>query len=277
MDWSVGTGGKSVVLSWAVPPDARRRLTVLLAATFVGALGAFLLPNISLDSPFADVVVRVTDTAGSAQMPWLVVLVFITIVTRAGLTKERRGTEAGVLIVAMLVALLGGTLLNEHVIKPAFDVPRPNIVELAESGALGPDIRDAEAVYAVGNKEARRELLGERLTDVVSPPLSDRVRAHWIHETGFSFPSGHSQSAMALAAMIAALGLMWLNGWRLAVATVVLPIWAVAVVYSRVLLDVHYPIDTTAGTLMGFGWGLLAAVAVGSILERTGVARTASA
>lgn len=257
-------------------PDARRRLTLLLAATFVGALGAFLLPDISLDTPFADVVVRITDTAGSVQMPWLVVLVLIMVATRAGLTKRRRGTEAGVLIVAMLVALLGGTLLNEHVIKPAFDVPRPNIVELAESGGLGPEVRDGDAFYAVGTKEARRELLGEKLPDVAIPSLSDRVRAHWIHETGFSFPSGHSQSAMALVAMMAALALAWLSGWRLAIAAVVLPIWAVAVAYSRVLLDVHRAIDATAGTLMGFGWGLLAAIAVRSIMEHTDVARADS-
>lgn len=241
-------------------------------ATFVGALGAFLLPDISLDTRFADSVVRITDTAGSAQMPWLVSLVLIMLVTRPGLPKRRRGTEASLLVVAMLVALLGGTLLNEHVIKPAFDIPRPNIVELAESGALGPDIADAETFYAVGNKEARREVLGERLPEVTNPALSDRVRAHWIHETGFSFPSGHSQSAMALAAMMAALGFMWLSGWRRIVTTVVLPIWAVAVVYSRVALDVHRAIDTTAGTLMGIVWGVVAAAAVCSLLGRTRVA-----
>lgn len=243
----------------------------MLLATLVGALGAFLLPDIALDTPFADLVVRITDTAGSAQMPWLVVLVLAMVVTRPGVPSRRRGTEAGLLVAAMLIALLGGTLLNEHIIKPAFDIARPNIVQLADSGALGDDIPDAEAFYAVGNKQARREVLGERMPDVTDPALSDGVRAHWIHETGFSFPSGHSQSAMALAAMMAVLGLSWLSGWRRTVTTVMLPVWAVAVVYSRVLLDVHRAIDTTAGTVMGFVWGLLAAMAVGSVLRRTGV------
>ncbi|MCP3973196.1 MAG: phosphatase PAP2 family protein [bacterium] len=253
-----------------MPPDTTRRLALVLTATLVGALGAYLLPDIALDTPFADVVVRITDTGGSAQMPWLVMLVLIVVVTRPGLTSKRRGLEAGLLVVATLVALLGGTLLNEHVVKPAFDIARPNIVELAESDALGSGIPDAAAFYAVGNKEARREVLGERLPEVVSPALSDRVRAHWIHETGFSFPSGHSQSAMALTAMMAALGLVWLSGWRRALATIVLPIWAVAVVYSRVLLDVHNAVDTTAGTVMGFAWGLLAAMAALFAMSRGG-------
>ncbi len=250
--------------------DIRRPLTFLLATTFVAALVAFVLPDISLDTSFADVVVRVTDTAGSAQMPWLVLVVLVMLASRPGLTPQRRRMETGVLVVSTLVALLGGNLLNEHVIKPAFDVPRPNIVELADSGVLGSEIGDAATFYAVGNKEARRELLGERLPDVASPPLSDRVRAHWAHETGFSLPSGHSQSAMALAAMMAALGLLWLRGWRRVLATIVLPIWAIAVVYSRVLLDVHTAFDTTAGTIMGFIWGLLAAMAARFAMSRGG-------
>ena len=54
----------------------------------------------------------------------------------------------------------------------------------------------------------------------------------------FSFPSGHSAAAMAVAAMYA-LTFPSLGIWLLPIA--------VLVGYSRVALGVHYPLDVVAG------------------------------
>jgi phosphatidylglycerophosphatase B len=179
------------------------------------------------------------------------------LVSRDGIDSRRRSVEAMAISVVVVIAVAGVAGLNEYVVKPLFGIPRPNIEALAEAGALGSDLPDAEAFYASGNKEARRAVLQERLVGLEMPQLSDRVRAHWIHETGYSFPSGHSTAAMTVASLLVAFGVAWLRGWRRLVAVVFVPTWAVAVAYSRLLLEVHTAADAIAGTLAGFGWGLV--------------------
>ena len=110
--------------------------------------------------------------------------------------------------------------------------------------------------------------LAPLLEGVEEPPLSPRVRAHWAHETGYTFPSGHSTGSMSLAAMIVGLALAWLHGWRRSVLCAVMPIWALSVVYSRPLLRVHRPIDVGVGTLQGIAVGLLAFVAIKWLVTR---------
>jgi undecaprenyl-diphosphatase len=64
----------------------------------------------------------------------------------------------------------------------------------------------------------------------------------------FSFPSGHSMAAMAVAAMYA---LTWpaLGVWLVPIAMLV--------GYSRVALGVHYPLDVIVGQAIGLGIAIL--------------------
>lgn len=256
-------------------PQERGRILIVLGLILAAVLLTPLLPDVALDTPFADLVVRLTDTASWNQMTVLSVAVVVTLVVRPALERRRRAIELRVLAITMLVALVGMALVNEHIVKPFLGVPRPNIVELADAGILGADIPDADAFYAVGDKAERRALLGERLTPQQSKDLSELVRAHWIHETGYSFPSGHTTSAVTFATMLTVLGFLWLSGWRRWLTTVAIPIWAVAVAYSRPLLEVHTAADVIAATLAGFCWGVLAAAIVAGAMRRFG--RRASA
>jgi phosphatidylglycerophosphatase B len=224
----------------------------------LGVLLIPLLPRISLDTWFADAVVRLTDTASWTQMTPISIAVIVILVARRGLPAPRRLREAGAMASVMLVALAGNALLNENTVKPAFAIARPNIVTLTETGVLGPDFPDAETFYAVGDKEDRRTVLRNRLTEESTPQLSSLVRAHWIHETGYSFPSGHTTAAITFAVLLAAIGSSWLSGWRRIAALYVVPVWALAVAASRTLLEVHTAGDVIAGTVAGFAWGWLA-------------------
>lgn len=233
----------------------RRILGTVLGFLLFGVLLSPLLPRISLDTAFADAVVRLTDTASWRQLTPIAVFVVILLVVRPGLPNRRRAREAVGLSLVMLLALAGNALLNEDIVKPAFGVPRPNIVHLAESGVLGPDLPDATAFYAGGDKETRRVVLGDRLTEQTTPQLSNLVRAHWIHETGYSFPSGHTTAAVTFAVLLAAIGWHWLSGWRRGVMLFLLPLWALAVAASRTLLEVHTGWDVVGGAVAGFVWG----------------------
>ena len=142
--------------------EDRRLLDVVLGCLLLGVLASSLLPRIALDTVFADGVVRLTDTASWTQLTPIAVVVIILLVSRRGITPRRRTREAVTLSVVMLIALAGNAQLNEHIVKPAFGVPRPNIVRLADTGVLGPDLPDAAAFYATGDKGARRVVLGDR-------------------------------------------------------------------------------------------------------------------
>lgn len=245
----------------AVAAD-RRLLGIILVSLFIGAQLTPLLPRMALDTAFADWVDRLTDTASWTQLTPIAILSVVVLVSRRGITPRRRVREAATLSMVMLIALVGNALLNENVIKPAFGIPRPNIVTLAETGVLGPELPDAEAFYETGDKERRREVLGDRLTEQTTPQLTDRVRAHWIHETGYSFPSGHTTAAVTFAVLLAAVASFWLSGWRHVATMYLLPLWAIGIAASRTLLEVHTAWDVLGGTVAGFGWGLLAFFAV---------------
>ena len=242
----------------SAPAGSSVRLAVLLATLFAASLLGWALPAIPLDTTFSSIVVRITDTASFPLALVLSVGLMAMIVTRPGLDPHRRRAETGVLAMVLLVAVVGNAALNEYGVKPLIGVPRPNIEALAEAGDLGADIPTADAFYALGNKQARRTVLRERLTPDRTPELGDLVRSHWIHETGYSFPSGHATLAVTLASLLAAIGTAWLAGWRKLVAVAAVPLWAVIVVYSRILLEVHRPIDVAAGTVAGIVWGYLA-------------------
>ena len=251
----------------------RARLLVVLGVVATGATLSAALPQIGLNTPLAEAAVTLTDTATWPQVIVVIGAVLLLLATRNFPSLHSRGIEVAAAATAILVVLGGSAMVNEHVVKPSLAVPRPNIVLLAESGALGPSLPNAEAFYASGSKGARRIVLLESISDLESPELSTPVLAHWIHETGYSFPSGHTAAASAVTALTAAFGLTALVGWRRFVALVLLPAWAVAVAFTRVLLQVHSPVDVIAGSITGFLWGLLAFALTEYFVRRSKVRR----
>ncbi|WP_276499416.1 phosphatase PAP2 family protein [Pontibacter litorisediminis] len=147
-----------------------------------------------------------------------------------------------------LLVLLGGTAaLNEYGVKPLLHQPRPSHMFLLGEGQspyLAEFYRKTvpeRQVYLQGHIQANADKFA-----VVSP----LVLAHWVAESGYSFPSGHSQNAFLLATMLA----FWLCGqlppgrraWCL------LPLgWALLVCLSRVALGVHSELDVSLGAAFG--------------------------
>lgn len=252
--------------------DARKTWGLVASSMLVGAALSFLLPAepIALDGALALVVLRVSDMATWTVLPPLCVLAVAVLASRPGLSARRRAVEAGAILMVMGVTLAGNAMLNEHVVKPALAAPRPNIVALVEAGELGAAIDTPADFYALGDKQARRDFLAGELDDLRTPALSEPVRVHWIHETGYSMPSGHATAAVTFAAMMVGLALAWAQGWRRAVFVWGSPAWALAVVYTRPLLRVHTALDVTLGTLAGLVWGLVSVAVIVWLAERLG-------
>ncbi len=215
-------------------------------------------PYFDLTNTLSTVVYWITQSGGRFGAPVVAALMLTLLVARSGITSRRRWREAGVIALIALFFGGGGSALSVYVLKQQFKVPRPNIVWLAGNHGSGPLGMTPQEFYESGSKQDRRELLAKTLGGVPRPvTLSPAIEAHWVAETGYSFPSGHAFSAMFFATFFLALGVTYLTTKRLWVLYALLP-WAVAVCYSRSILRVHTPTDLTVGGFLGFTAGLLA-------------------
>lgn len=161
-------------------------------------------------------------------------------------------------ILLLLISVM--SLFNEHVIKPGFHVFRPNILNLASAPPEQPALKMSAAdFYELPDKDTRSHYLAGVLNadDYNGPKLSPLMKQHWIHETGYSFPSGHATAAMALASFFLLLALNRFNGRQL-IPFLLLPLWGLMVAWSRTVLQVHTPVDVLAGGVQGMIVGLLA-------------------
>ena len=98
---------------------------------------------------------------------------------------------------------------------------------------------------------------GSALLNMGAKALFERMRPdlweHIVHETSYSFPSGHAMGSMTLTVALSVLA--WDTRWRWWVLAPAL-LFAVAVSASRVWLGVHYPSDILAAWAAALAWTL---------------------
>jgi undecaprenyl-diphosphatase len=89
-----------------------------------------------------------------------------------------------------------------------------------------------------------------------------------LHETGFSFPSGHSMIAMVVYGLLGYFGLRFAAGrWARVVVVAAAAVVIVLIGLSRVYVGVHYPTDVLAGWAVGVPW-LVACLGLHELLTR---------
>jgi phosphatidylglycerophosphatase B len=179
-------------------------------------------------------------------------VLLVVLAARPGPSPRARVIEAVVVIVVSVVVLYGGNLFNDHVVKPAIGVARPNIVQLADAGVLGMDV---DRFYSL-SEEGRSEYLDSitSATGFGELMMRPEVRDHWVKETAFSRPSGHALAAMNFATFYVAVAMWTLSGrWRW--PFLLLAPWAACVSLSRPILRVHWPVDILLGGLAGIVLG----------------------
>ncbi|MFW2373965.1 MAG: phosphatase PAP2 family protein [Gammaproteobacteria bacterium] len=232
---------------------------LLLSLSFlVPLLDSTKPPYFSLDQVFPEMAYWLSQSGGKFGATIIGLLLLVLLVTRYGINNNRRWKEAGVVLLIATIFAGGGAAFNEHIIKTKLKIPRPNIIWLAGENGSGPLGMTTEQFYNRGNKEVRSQLLRETLRQQPAPvALSGSIEAHWIDETGYSFPSGHAYSAMFFAAFFLAIAASYLSTKRIWLFYALLP-WALAVCYSRTILRLHTPADITLGGLQGLVLGMIA-------------------
>ena len=241
---------------------------LLLLTYFHPILDATRAPYFDLTSTFAVIAYWISESGGKIGAPTVVVLMLLALITRPESSSRQRRKEVMLLSLLVVICAGGGAALTEHGVKAALKVPRPNILWLAGADGSGPLGMRSDTFYELGDKNVRREALRKVLEGSPSPvALTPEIQEHWIKETGYSFPSGHSYAAMFVATFFLAMGVSYLTGRRLWLFYLLLP-WAIAVCYSRSILRVHTPTDVTIGGLEGMVIGLIACFVARSLLRQ---------
>ena len=90
-----------------------------------------------------------------------------------------------------------------------------------------------------------------------------------ITETGYSFPSGHSMSSIAIYGMLMFfLVLFFKKRWAKVTTVIVLSLIILLIGISRIYLGVHYPSDVIAGYTAGGTWLIVCLIFLRLIVEK---------
>ena len=252
---------------------------------FWALLPAFLIPPLnSTAPPYFDLTgwigveaYYIANSGSTRGIPWIAIALLLLLISRSGFAWKPRLKEALVILVALVVLLGGGAALNEFGVKRLANVFRPDILLLAETPSQTEPGRTVLGETAAAFYDRDRDDRTAHLEAISNPdaecfaevPVHKLVCKHWIETTGFSFPSGHSLTAMFFATFFLALALYFLSGWRRWPFYLLVP-WAVLVCFSRTILRVHSPTDITVGGLEGVIFGAAAFLLVRTVLKRVG-------
>lgn len=139
--------------------------------------------------------------------------------------------------------------------KNIFHNPRPTQLYFEEKGLIENKGKDFFPMTLKERRiylQKRLDSLGESLADIY-PPILDS----WIYDSEYSFPSGHSQSAFFFGVILSFVINKTVKDSRLKFFYMLLPlVWAIFVSVSRVVIGIHYPVDVSAGALIGVISGL---------------------
>lgn len=154
------------------------------------------------------------------------------------LMKLARKRYSWLLIGAICASSVIGTQMIKTVAKFGFAEPRPYVVQM-----MGEQI---EQFYDL-NRSQRAELVSSYYEK--SPyPL---IVKHRMNETGYSFPSGHT--IFAVSWLFVFVGVLYgLREQTVILAKILITLWALLMLISRLRLGMHYPIDLFISTLIAW-------------------------
>ncbi len=170
--------------------------------------------------------------------------------------KSVRGKTEVFLKSVFSLCLFFGVLayLNEHYTKPILKLQRPShVFMLRQTGQL----RSIDSLYKLSKDE--RRIYFENLlkkNQAAFGNIDHEIQSHWIKESGFSFPSGHTFNAF-LFAMIISYAVRFNRSYPQLRRLFFVPfVWALIVGVSRVAIGAHSALDVSAGAAAGvlIGW-----------------------
>ncbi len=151
-------------------------------------------------------------------------------------------------LLVLVVLLSSFAYLNEHLIKTSIRASRPSHIYIVKQTKFNEKL---DSIYNLAENSRRvffRRVIAADTTSFGS--IDPRILDHWVEETGYSFPSGHSFNAFLLAGIIA-FGIYQNMPNRRRWLCVIPLVWASLVALSRVALGAHSALDVSVGSAMG--------------------------
>lgn len=157
-------------------------------------------------------------------------------------------------IVALILIFGALAFVNERITKPILKLQRPSHVYMLHQTGLSSAI---DSLYHL-DKDTRRDFFKSLLKTqpLKFEDIDAGIQEHWIDESGFSFPSGHTFNAF-LFAMILSYAILHNRSYPGLRNLFILPfIWAFLVAVSRVAVGAHSALDVSFGAGLGIllGW-----------------------
>lgn len=170
--------------------------------------------------------------------PWGIITTLLLAAWLLWCRRERAGQNV-VLLIVIIAVVWGGQGLKSY-LKKQFQEPRPYVVTLMATEQLS-----GQSFYQLP-LEGRKQLIQQQSANWPNIPLWQR--AHWQHEVGFSFPSGHSLFISCWVLLF--YGLLSLKRhWG---TIIVVTLWGWSVMWSRMALGMHWPQDVIASVLVAW-------------------------
>lgn len=170
------------------------------------------------------------------------------------LMKLAQKRYSWLLIGAICAGSVIGTQAIKTVAKFGFAEPRPYVVQM-----MG---EQTEQFYEL-TRPQRAELVAEHYKNSDYP----LIVKHRMHETGYSFPSGHTIFAVSWLLVFAGL-LHGMSGQAVTFAKIFAISWALLMLISRLRLGMHYPIDLFVSTLIAWLFHLVLFIWIVPVLEK---------
>ena len=152
-----------------------------------------------------------------------------------------------VVLLACAVSQLG-TQAIKSAAKYTFQEPRPFVVALQQA-QIPEKLGYAPNSFYAQPADIKRQMIQATAVDADSQTIADYQQ----DELGYSFPSGHTIFAASWLFLLAGLLRQRHDALAYGVQTALL-IWAVAMLYSRVRLGMHYPIDLFVSVWIAWVW-----------------------
>lgn len=221
--------------------DKRHGLLALTTFSFLLFLGILVIPPPDLLSQHQELLGMVfTVLSESAGSPYF--LITTSLLCLLPLMMKYKPASWFVLIVPFVV-LLGLSFGTKTGLKQVSEVARPYVYQLQELGVVD----STDAFYRLSTQEK------ESAVQQVKEKVSEWRLRHWLGETNYSLPSGHT--------LFAAICVAFWGGFLLRekhyVLTAVVVLWGCGVGWSRIWLGMHWHNDLLISVLCAFGLYLL--------------------
>jgi phosphatidylglycerophosphatase B len=180
----------------------------------------------------------------------LILLIYLLLIHFKKNSKKIKNAFLFIGIILLIQLLSDGA--TQFYFKDVFKSPRPSQLYFAEKAFAGNNANEFYEMTPENKSEYMKEKINDSsgLFEEVYPPVLNS----WVNESGYSFPSGHAQTAFLLGTIMAFI-IFKTNSKKY---FIFIPLaWAILVGLSRVVIGIHFPFDVTAGAFIGLAAGLI--------------------